>query len=261
SDFEFLVTGGYRPPDNDLVKYVVSLRKYKMVKFFGDNHSCGGAIITKRTILSAAHCFYDRLRKTKPKSMRVVAGTPKRLVKTDSTQTYKVRRLLGHPNYRTKGHKYDVGLVILDDEVLPTAAIAIIPLANSEPEAGMKCTVLGWGTIIQYGPLPDEVVNGDVELKSNEYCKTVHPTEIRDGMICAGSQQNHEVDSCQGDSGGPMICNEMVYGIVSFGKGCGEPNSAGVYTDVYFYRQWISENKAARSRSPLLLLLLLLGVL
>lgn len=60
SDFQFLVTGGYRPDTNDLVKYTVSLRMGKPKKFFGDNHFCAGTIFSERAILTAAHCMFSK---------------------------------------------------------------------------------------------------------------------------------------------------------------------------------------------------------
>lgn len=48
----------------------------------------------------------------------------------------------------------------------------------------------------------------------------------------------------QGDSGGPLVClgtdqRYRVVGIVSYGAGCGAPDSPGVYTSVSDYCPWI----------------------
>lgn len=52
------------------------------------------------------------------------------------------------------------------------------------------------------------------------------------------------VDSCRGDGGGPLFCAETqtLYGIVSWGRGCAEPDFPGVYTEVAPFRSWIMEN-------------------
>ena len=51
----------------------------------------------------------------------------------------------------------------------------------------------------------------------------------------------------QGDSGGPLmrLNSEGLYelvGLTSWGVGCAS-DTPGVYTDVYFYRRWIENNK------------------
>ena len=51
--------------------------------------------------------------------------------------------------------------------------------------------------------------------------------------------------SCQGDSGGPLLLKvgdgyEQV-GVVSFGNGCGLPNSPGVYTRISGVKDWLDQ--------------------
>ena len=51
-------------------------------------------------------------------------------------------------------------------------------------------------------------------------------------------------DACQGDSGGPLICSiddkAVLMGVVSRGKGCGEPGRPGIYAKVDFYTNWFT---------------------
>ena len=50
-------------------------------------------------------------------------------------------------------------------------------------------------------------------------------------MFCAGYLEGGR-DGCQGDSGGPFICVEgdqpVLYGVTSWGYGCGDANSSGL---------------------------------
>ncbi|XP_034485031.1 putative trypsin-6 [Drosophila innubila] len=244
-DFRFLVTGGYRPENNALVKYVVSIRTVNERKFFGDNHFCGGAIISSKSILTAAHCLYIGGQKLKANRIKIVAGTPRRLMQTKNTQEILVESIKPHPKYSQTHLTNDIGIIKLKEPIRINADFAtIVPINDRDPKAGQLCTVVGWGTVIQYGPTPDEVVNGDVTINTNTYCSNING--FKKGMLCASNANDYEVDSCQGDSGGPLICDNKVVGIVSFGNGCGEPDSAGVYTDVYYFRDWIGRNSVCR---------------
>lgn len=60
----------------------------------------------------------------------------------------------------------------------------------------------------------------------------------------------------QGDSGGGFICEGHLSGVVSFGLGCGNSQYPGVYTNVYRYKNWITEN-ASSVNGPTLCVILI----
>ncbi|XP_017851072.1 trypsin-1 [Drosophila busckii] len=255
-NFHFLVTGGYRPEDyNALAKYVVSIRIDSPTTFRGDNHRCGGCLITKDVVLTAAHCLHDRSSKLKPRRVKVVAGSPRRLASAREGQELVASKIIPHPQYSKATMANDIGLIRLAHEFTIDSKVGLIPRMDRSPSPGLACTVVGWGSVIQYGPLPDELINANLTVLSDHTCMNIDDG-YRPGMICANNPDDFEVDSCQGDSGGPMFCNDKVVGVVSWGQGCGTPNSAGFYSDVYYFKSFIDANVASAQLMPRLQLLL-----
>lgn len=85
-----------------------------------------------------------------------------------------------------------------------------------------------------------------VPLVADHKCSSpeVYGADISPNMLCAG-YFDCKSDACQGDSGGPLVCEKngvaYLYGIISWGDGCGRLNKPGVYTRVANYVDWIND--------------------
>ena len=70
--------------------------------------------------------------------------------------------------------------------------------------------------------------------------------------FCAGWEEGVQ-DSCTGDSGGPFMCRHgstwKLYGVVSWGEGCGQANKPGIYADVRAFANWIRKTARDTMRS------------
>lgn len=79
---------------------------------------------------------------------------------------------------------------------------------------------------------------------NSTFCNEKYNDEIIDSQLCAGAEAGK--DTCQGDSGGSLINAvdgySYAYGIVSYGKGCGQKGTPGVYTRVTSFLDWIDEH-------------------
>merc|ERR1711972_715808 len=97
-----------------------------------------------------------------------------------------------------------------------------------------------------YSPLPpsfpDKLHYVEVKRIPDERCAQWMPNVSFGSMFCAGYEVSGK-DSCQGDSGGPLFVealdgNFVLVGIVSWGNGCAEERSPGVYTKIAAFKSW-----------------------
>jgi hypothetical protein len=209
---------------------------------------CGASLIHPDILLTAAHC-----QKVLAKAGVVFVGARKRDALATAAEKRTLIRQYPHPDSDFFEPKGDLMLFQLDQ---PIATLPVVTL-NADPDLpsldSSTLTVIGFGTTLTTR-LSDSLQEVDVYPVDPDTCvrqynetATVDPAT----MLCAGdSLPNH--DSCSGDSGGPLLdkaTGEQV-GIVSFGKGCGDPDFPGVYTRVSTYASWIQDRICELSAVP-----------
>ncbi|NXK76009.1 PRS56 protease, partial [Amazona guildingii] len=163
-------------------------------------------------------------------------------------QAVPVRRILPHPKFNPKTFHGDLALLELAVPLAPSPTVSpvCLPSSSSEPSPGTACYIAGWGSLYEEGPAANVVMEAQVPLLSQETCRGALGRDlITNTMFCAGYLSGG-IDSCQGDSGGPLACQDpsshrfVLYGITSWGDGCGERGKPGVYTRVTAFTDWLS---------------------
>lgn len=214
---------------------------------------CGGTLISDRYVLTAGHC----IRTTNMNALNVVRlGDHHLYERSDGVQevTLGIEKIEVHPEYRPSKSRYnDIALVRLNESVTFGPNIRPACLWPTAQLNETRVVAIGYGDTEDYGNPSSVLMKVRLEILPNDLCQPLYaqewklPQAIVASQLCAWSPTDHEKrDTCRGDSGGPLQvtlaghrCLYYVVGITSFGKSCGAVGSAGVYTRVEAYLEWI----------------------
>lgn len=205
----------------------------------GGRHFCGGSLIEKDWVVTAAHCAAAA-----PQETQVRVGSPNH---DEGGTVAKVSQTIVHPEFDeqdiTKG--YDIALLKLDQQV-PQEPISI---AEEAGPAGSQTRILGWGMTCddqnQCPEPPKRLQEVGMKLLPADRCNAINAER----ELCIDGTTDGTM-ACFGDSGGPQLKGKPgeweLIGATSR-DGDTDPKCAtgpGIYTDVTVYRDWIEQNTA-----------------
>nr|ACF70480.1 serine proteinase [Rhodnius prolixus] len=203
---------------------------------------CGGALVTSRHIVTAAHC-------TRHPSLSLFKV---RLGELDLDNNVNdganpidvnIERTIVHPSYNPQKYTDDIAVLKLQNEVPFSRNIQPICLPTTSELREMSLTkkfpfVAGWGSVQFKGPSLTALQEVQVPVVENEECRRAYKAkgaDIISRQLCAGFALGGK-DACQGDSGGPLMLphagSYYLIGVVSYGFRCAEAGFPGIYSRV-----------------------------
>ncbi|XP_036145389.1 venom serine protease isoform X2 [Monomorium pharaonis] len=203
---------------------------------------CGGTIISKQYVITAAHCIHNKY----IPNIGVIVGEHDTATgsETKATKLFRVETCYIHPNYQSNTvANNDVavckiyGTITFNAEVGP----ACLPFRYGQYSfANNIVTALGWGLLEFGGSKPTKLQKVDLNVITREKCQNYYPN-VGNQNLCTFTSGK---DTCQMDSGGPLLWqdpkthNIVVVGITSTGSGCAS-NTPAVAMCLGYFINWI----------------------
>ncbi|KAL3970363.1 adaptin ear-binding coat-associated protein 1/2 [Sarotherodon galilaeus] len=214
-------------------------RPYMVSVQYRGVHSCGGILIQRDFVLTAAHCKNETWG-----SCTVVLGAHDISKKERTQQRIQVAEYYPHPGF-TGQYEYDIMLLKLKKNATLNKYVRTmgLPKKNGEIPANIKCAVAGWGLTKANGSHSNVLKEATEKMQFSTECKHIWQKHFNSGHMICTKFTRRDGGVCQGDSGGPLICNTKPQGITAYtsSNDCNDPRYPHVFTKVSSFIPWIKQ--------------------
>uniref|UniRef100_A0A6G5A7D1 Putative trypsin-like serine protease n=1 Tax=Rhipicephalus microplus TaxID=6941 RepID=A0A6G5A7D1_RHIMP len=221
-------------------------------QFPSGQYACGGTIITKRHVLSAAHCFF--VNNEYAQKVTVSYGS----VDRHSGQKVDASKVLIHKHFDNLTASNDIALLEVKYPFQFNKDVAPICLPTTPVKLVNKdAVVAGWGSLYLGGQGVDFLRHTTVTFLPDQICSVIFMGRRYSSVLqCCAHKRGK--GACKGDSGGPVMLRSATdrfqqVGIVSYLIGtCGGDFNPQVYTRINAYIDWLTQAVSSSASYKLL---------
>ncbi|XP_068624745.1 trypsin-1-like [Battus philenor] len=197
---------------------------------------CVGALISSWHVLTTSHCFNGAILS----NLVVRAGSTNSM---GGGSVVTASHVIRHPDYQQSPRTADIAVLVLATPlpISSTIDILYLPAQGTHIPDGQSLKVVSWGFESISGPQLQFLKSINLRKVSLEACVAAYAGDdsavIDDTVICAAGEGL--VGTCTGDSGAPMVRDQVLVGISSHFKECGDGSYPDVFTRVDRFTDWI----------------------